>query len=445
MTQSMRVAAVAAGLAFAATAAEAQEYRFDIGLGGGGSWLSSALDEDRLGSDANVGFGASWLTNAQATLWFGPRLGLRANFGYADRPLEFDGTGDVFTGGPDLIDNVNLWTGTGDVMLRLAAPRETFDGAHLLPYLTAGVGARWVNPAGDALAVDADGTTGSGFTINDNDYVLRESTETLWRVGLGTDIRMSRNMSLRLEAGDMIWSAPIDAATVNGAVAINESDISQTQHEIYGTIGLSFLMGVRDVARVAVVTPPPPPPAQPMPEREPEPRPQPPAEESVTVCIAHPDVGTTGIERVSATFRPEQGDTLVDRDGTRVDIRQAYAAPSDATLQWYRTGQPLRLNAGREQIEFVTTGTPMVREDLTYLGNIEGTPVYVSQQDMQRLGDTWTQLRATDDVSAYLMGNQDRIANVRDGLTTVYTPIRPVGCEFQELRQMEPVIKRDDA
>jgi hypothetical protein len=45
-------------------------------------------------------------------------------------------------------------------------------------------------------------------------------------------------------------------------------------------------------------------------------------------------------------------------------------------------------------------------------------------------------------MSGYLMNNPQSITTVRDNLTTLYTPVRAIGCEFQELRQMELVVKR---
>jgi opacity protein-like surface antigen len=436
MKQQLRMVAVAAGLGFAAAgAAEAQQHRFDFGFGGGGSWLSRSLDEDRLGSDAKAGFGAGWLTNAQATLWLSERLGVRANFGYTDRAFEFDGSGDLFTGGPDLVSNVNLWTGTGDLMLRLARPDESFTGVRMLPYLTGGVGARWVNPAGDEVTL-ADGTSASTFTVNDDTYALREDVEPVWRVGLGSDVRLSRGMSLRLELGDMIWSSPLDRVGPNGTTVL-EPNISETQHELYGQVGLSFLLGIREMTRVALEPAPAPPPAQPrpQPERVPEPEPQ---EETMTVCVATP----TGIEMVSATRTGEMGDTLVERNGVRTNIREAYTMREAADAQWFVTGQPLRLNAGREQIEFVATGTPVRRDNLVLLGTIDGAVVYVTEQDRQRMGASFDQLRNANDMSGYLMNNPQSITTVRDNLTTLYTPVRAIGCEFQELRQMELVIKR---
>ena len=65
------------------------------------------------------------------------------------------------------------------------------------------------------------------------------------------------------------------------------------------------------------------------------------------------------------------GDTLVERDGVRTNIREAYTMREAADAQWFVTGQPLRLNAGREHIEFVVTGTPTMRDDLVLLGEID--------------------------------------------------------------------------
>lgn len=101
--------------------AEAQRYRWDFGINGGGSWYSNSLDEDHLGINADARFEAGWLVGAQLTYWvpriFGwtDRLGIRANFAYSERPFELSNGGDV-----DLIEDVNLWSGTGDLLFRFA-------------------------------------------------------------------------------------------------------------------------------------------------------------------------------------------------------------------------------------------------------------------------------------------------------------------------------------
>src|SRR5690606_26485283 len=121
--------ALAAGAVILATAmpAEAQRYRWDFGINGGGSWYSDALDEEDVfvgvfddfdDFDVDGKFKAGWLLGAQLTYWvpriFGweDRLGIRANFAYSERPFELDFNGTVFDGfvfdDEIEIDDVNL-------------------------------------------------------------------------------------------------------------------------------------------------------------------------------------------------------------------------------------------------------------------------------------------------------------------------------------------------
>src|SRR5688572_23708970 len=85
---------------------------------------------------------------AQLGFWFSRQVGMRANFSYVASPFM---QGD----GATLFDDVNLWSGTGDVLIRFTEPRSGWSGAEWLPYFAIGLGAHWVNPPGDAyIAAD---------------------------------------------------------------------------------------------------------------------------------------------------------------------------------------------------------------------------------------------------------------------------------------------------
>jgi hypothetical protein len=232
----------------------AQNWKFDLGVNGGGSVLTPGLDE-QLGVDGGVQMDGGWLTGAQAALWLTPRIGLRANFAYTDRALSFDGRDETLFGeNRNLIDDVNLWTGTGDIMLRLAAPSDRFTGTEVLPYLTGGVGTRWVNPVGDNFFVAGDeDREGETFTVAGNPYFLEEKPATMYRAGIGADARFSENTALRFELGDMMWEPPIfGVSNVNGTqVTVSPGDIGDLQHEFYATVGLHMLVGTDRGERVA--------------------------------------------------------------------------------------------------------------------------------------------------------------------------------------------------
>lgn len=240
-----------------AAQADAQNWKFDLGVNGGGSVLTPGLDE-QLGVDGGVQMDGGWLTGAQAALWLTPRIGLRANFGYTNRALSFDARDETLFGeNSNLIDDVNLWTGTGDIMLRLASPSDRFTGTEVLPYLTGGVGTRWVNPVGDNFFVAGDeDREGETFTVAGNTYFLEEKPATMFRAGVGADARISKNTAFRFELGDLMWEPPIFAVSnVNGTqVTVSPGDIGDLQHEFYATVGLHLLVGTDRGDRVAVAT-----------------------------------------------------------------------------------------------------------------------------------------------------------------------------------------------
>ena len=215
-----RAAAIAAlVLPLAAAPVWAQNYRFDLGVNGGVSWYSDALDEDDLfPSTGDVGFETGWLVGTQATFWLSPRIGIRANGTYTDRPLTFS-NGDIFDDDDfndfndiDLVESVNLWSLTGDLMFRFTRPRERWRGFEWLPYLALGAGAKFINPAGsfdidgDTLIVDGDTIInsrtidGAPFITPGGAFILEKDTKFMGLVGIGTDLRFTPNFAVRLEA-----------------------------------------------------------------------------------------------------------------------------------------------------------------------------------------------------------------------------------------------------
>ena len=88
-----RVATAAALLGMVAAPASAQPWRFDFGINGGYSWYSNMLSSDETGvDDQDIAFSPNWLLGSQATFWFSPRIGLRANGTYTDTDLEAEST-----------------------------------------------------------------------------------------------------------------------------------------------------------------------------------------------------------------------------------------------------------------------------------------------------------------------------------------------------------------
>ena len=160
MKRTALIAAVAAIAALIAVQpAHAQFWRFDLGVNGGASWYSSLLSDDHLGEGTDdLEFDAGWLTGAQATLWLAPNWAIRANGTYTERPLQL--------GGAEIYGDVNLWSASGDLMYRFVRPSQEFR-RQFLPYLALGIGAKFINPAGDAFRAFTDtinGTTGGDFS-----------------------------------------------------------------------------------------------------------------------------------------------------------------------------------------------------------------------------------------------------------------------------------------
>lgn len=470
MTRTALAAFAAATFALAgAVPAQAQDYRFDIGINGGASWYSDALEVDELFLDdidqfdglvvnelsGDGKFDNGWLTGAQATWWPARLFGIRANFAYTDRPFDFDGDfGDVvgfdgldieeiILGGRDeLIESVNLWSGTGDVMVRFLGPRRRrFLGIRMLPYVALGAGAKWVNPTGhrDFLVVEdeddldnVDEEDGTIFQIGDELFALDKATKFMGLIGLGSDIRLARHWALRAEVGDRIWEAPIDRLepTLLDDVFFRE-EVGETVHEIYATLGVHALLGVERPERRPVAVAPAPPAAPPV------------EEERVTVCVIGPNVDDW-IGTVDAIYVPSTNDTLVVDNGDRVDIETAVGDVMVVSeTSWFSRGEPMTITVDDATAEYVTFGGGRIVEadDLAFLGTVNGLPVYADEQEVQSINPALLQLgQGGGDLQQALAANEDLMADF-DEIQVLYVPLQPTGCVFQPVRRVEEVRK----
>ncbi|HEY8485241.1 MAG TPA: outer membrane beta-barrel protein [Longimicrobiales bacterium] len=462
-------------LALAVVPAAAQNYRFDIGVNGGFAWWSDGLDEDALfidrtiidgdiideivDFDTDAKFDAGGIVGAQATFWALPYLGIRANANYTERPFETDG----FT----LVNDVNLWSGSGDLLFRFRRPNREWRGTEVLPYVALGAGAKWVNPAGDdfdrrGLLIDIiddiiddgviiddniiveDGLNGGIFFLGNRAFVLEDETKFMGLVGLGTDVRLAPNFALRLEVGDRIWEVPIRELfvdvdvidEVNGdeiiVIRTDEDDVGKVNHEIYGTIGAHLLLGLERPRRPVVIAPPPPP------------APAPPAEEMITVCVVDP-TAPGGLREVSAVYVPTTGDTLVTVNGQRVPLRTTVGTVMTArNASWFMAGQPLTIMVRGQQEQFVTFGGGRViePEELTYLGMVNGLAVYASREDAAQIEDELAQQRQMGRTELGMILEQDAtVRQVFETIDVLYVPLEATGCVFQPLQRIEEVRK----
>jgi hypothetical protein len=439
-----RLALAAALLPLVATPVTAQRWTWDLGVNGGYSWFTKALDSEDTGlaedvPGSSVRFEPGWLVGGQLGYWWGSNFGTRLNFRYADRDIE--GNDDV-----QLFDHVNLWGGTFDLMFRLSAPRSEYTGMEFLPYIAAGAGLRWYNPSGDDFVCQsAEDTQFCGpFTTGPVSFALDEDASFTGLVGLGADWRIARNWSIRTEINDMIFKPEIKLVdpTANPLVfdIINEEGVSKTVHEIGAQIGVHMLFGVPR-PQVVAVTPAPPPPAAPPP-------PPPPTEEMVTVCVIDPTT-TGGIRTESAVFVPSTGDTLITVNGQRVPLRTATSGVIVASnASWYVSGAPLVMNIGSERVELATTGTPrmVTATDLAFLGTINGLPVYADADEVQDVREELAELNRAQrgtDLGKLLSEHKD----IREDLADVkvfYVPLQPTGCVFQALQVQEQVRKKEE-
>jgi hypothetical protein len=431
------VAALLIGLAPAT--ASAQRWTADWGINGGASWYSNLLDEDAAGPEG-ARFKAGWLVGSQLTIWPTGRIGIRANMTYTDRPLE--ASGDV-ANIPDneYHGNVNLWSGTGDLLFRFREPNETWMGSETLPYIALGLGMKWVNAAGAFWTCDGEDCTPFSSTPP---AALVKSNTLMGLVGLGADFRVSPRMALRVELNDRIYKPEVLRVTdwpgTGGAVSgVGSENLAKTVHEVGLQLGLHFLMGLRTPPPVAVAPLPPAPPPPP------PPAPEPPREDQITVCVIDP-AATGGIRMQSAVFRHEQADTVVMMDGQRRPLREVLPTVSVArTAGWYVRGEPLTLTVGREQIRFLPyqTATVIEPQRIVYLGNVGGYPVYADRDEVADvIGSLQTARGTATDVELGTLLAADRAA--RDAVQRVsflYVPLDAYGCVFQPVQRQVDVRK----
>jgi hypothetical protein len=428
--------------------ASAQRWKWDLGVYGGYAWYTGFLDEEDTGlSDedpsAEVKWDPGFLGGLQFTYNLRPKLGLRLNTRYSDRPVTFSDVDDV-----EPITSTNLWAASLDLLFRFAEPRDEFTGSEFLPYLALGLGAKWMNPGGDDFTCnDTQGgesfacapfvTGGPIGSANSRSWALGEKNSLMGLIGLGADWRLSRGFALRLELNDQIYSPQVYQATrVSEFVwnLPNEDNQSKLVHEIALTAGLHFLFGIEAPPVVAVAPPPPPPPPPPPVVRE----------ESATVCVIDP-TAPGGIRMQTVTV-VESRDTFVVSGDARRPFRETVGSVTVATgADWYTRGQPLVMNIGNQRVEFATYGSSRMisSQDLAYLGTINGFPVYADADEVSDVIGELNELNRTrpgTDLGTLLDEQRTLRENLED-VTVLYVPVYSTGCVFQGVQRQEEVRK----
>jgi hypothetical protein len=451
-----KVALAAALLPLVATPVSAQRWKWDFGVNGGYSWLTNMLDEDQTGlsgdeiGGSKIRFDSGWLVGSQLGYWFGPSVGLRANFRYADRDVVGNNLDDF-----SFVDAVNLWGGTIDLMYRFKKPAAEYTGTEFLPYIALGAGLKWQNPGGDQFTcIDPEesdsfacGPFTTGLPAAARTFVVAEESQFAGLVGLGADWRVARNWSIRTELSDQIFKPQIFVALptgVNTYTLTNGDDrVANTVHELGAQVGVHYLFGVPRPTPVAIVPAPPAPTPPPPPPPPPAPR-----EETITVCVIDP-VAPGGIRTESAIFLPERGDTLVTVNGQRVPLRSSIGSVMVASsADWYVRGAPMTMMIGKEKVEFVTTSTPRIVEasELAFLGTVNGLPVYADKDDVQDVREELDELNRAQrgtDLAKILEEHKDLRTDLAD-VKVYYVPMQPVGCVFQALQMQEQVRKNKE-
>jgi hypothetical protein len=443
ISRSVLVAAIFIGVPIVVSA---QAWKADIGVNGGFSWYSESLDDEVAGPEG-ARFKAGWLLGSQVTFWPSSKFGLRANMTYSYRPMVSDG--DI----PALEDNVlhgsmNLWSGSGDLLIRLRQPNESWLGRETLPYIALGLGGKWVNPAGDFYTC-VDNEEGKEWDCapifpTTGPLAVGEQKVLMGLVGLGADFRLSPSSALRLEINNRMYKPQVyNGAAANAAnqIVLPQGDalVSQLTHEVGAQLGFHFLMGLARPPQIVVTPPPvqpPPPPAQPAPA---------PREDAITVCVV--DLSATGGLRMqAATFRHAQGDTVITVGGEvrplRTSVGQVMVARNAG---WLVRGEPLEMTVNREVVRFTPYQTAQYIEAsrLVYLGNVNGFPVYADRDEVADVITPLNTARAgrTDADLGTLLAGHTAARNTVTGVSYLYVPLDPYGCVFQPVQRLEDVRK----
>jgi hypothetical protein len=423
-----RAAAVAALLLpLAAAPAAAQNYRGDIGINAGGAFWTPLLRTTDMNTEGSLRWKAGWIAGLHGTAWLTPQIGVRANFAYTDRPIEWSNTGEIW------MENTNLYNLTGDLMFRPMGSPALLMGRGAMPYIALGVGGKMVNTAGTTIETPVEGRF---IDANAGRFVVGNETVIQGLVALGTDLRLAPSMALRFELGDRIFNPKTYRVGPMGGPVGTEERVGPLVHELYGILGLQFLLGLQPVVVAVTPAPPPPPP--------PPPPPAAPREETLTICVIDP-MAPGGIRQVQAIHIPAQGDTLVVVDGQRRAFRTTLPMVQVAAgADWYVAGRPLVVTTGlRTPTEFVTYGGSRLIDarDLVFLGTVRGMPVYADAADVTTFRTQLETAHGTSRDLEQILRTQTALRQPIADLGVLYVPLNVAGCVFQPLQRLEPVIK----
>ncbi len=440
----------------AAAPASAQSWKWDLGAQIGYSFYSNSVTADSLGvsdQDTELKFKSKPRLGGTLGYWFSDKVGVRANYKYQDAGFKnagAEGSGDNVG---ELVDDINMHSGSGDLLFRFKAPNESWMGTEFLPYLALGLGAKWTNTRGDRFLCQ-DPTENKEwncqpFAVPGNtttDFVLAEDKTIMGLVGLGADMRISPRLAITLEANDRIFRPAFARAVKTASPTVfslpnGDSRISKWTHEFGVDLGLKLLFGLATPPVVYVApAPAPAPPPPPAPMAPPAPR-----EDAIQVCVVDP-TQPNGLRMQNAIFLPATGDTMVMVNGNRVRIGTTVGNVMVVrNADWYVRGEPLTINIGKNKMQYGTDqGARMIESgQLSYLGMVNGYPVYADRDEVADINNALGELRranANRDLGDILDERKD-LRDELDDVKLVYVPLQSTGCVFQTFRMIEQVRK----
>ncbi len=441
----------------AAAPASAQSWKWDLGGAIGYNLYTNSITSDSLRGTTGGGTGTQEQVKIKNGLrytgklgyWFTEKFGLRANYSYQN--TEIDGEeSDV-----SFYDNVNMHNGSGDLVFRFKAPNESWMGSEVLPYLALGLGAKWANGQNDPQ-ICRDGTENppkewncSVFqpTATSGLVALAEDKTIMGLAALGADVRISPRLAITLEANDRIFRPPFAraaATTTANTFSMPNGDqrISKLTHEFGADIGIKLLFGLAQPPMVADMPPPP----APMPPPPPAPMPPPaPRVENIQVCVIDP-TQPNGLRMQNAMYMPASGDTMVMLNGNQVRLSSTVGNVMVVrNADWYVRGEPLTITVGKERMQYGTeAGAQMIESSrLSYLGMVNGYPVYADRDEVADINNALADLRranASRDLGDILDERKD-LRGELDDVKRLYVPLQSTGCVFQTFQMIEQVRK----
>jgi len=435
---------MAAGITAACLASPAAAQQKSWGFGFHGSYFKSGtLAKSSTDTELQLDNKSSLGGNLEA--WFGGgRLGLRADASHTNTPwiLEAGSTSTSISNAQATLatyGKVDLWMADADLMLRLFTP--TVD-RRFAPFVSLGGGiVRW--------DVNNPNTGAFDLRVPEADVQIYGSAQSEPAVtgSIGTDFFLAPAVALRLEAKDY-WNP--------SSPYIRLSELTNTDgstrhhngaHNMLYSAGLTFLFGGHKEEPGFIAVAPEPEPAPVVVVQAPAPPPAP-TTEAVNMCY----VDQSGrLQTVSAVRNLSNSNIYVNRNGSNVLFTTAYPTSEPYYIKgssWYMASRPLMLDLGKgtaittdvdvntvpNRIEWVNFGSsqPIAASDLTFVGSINGTPLYARSSDIGGFqSDLDAAMRTSSDLSRMLSDQAfaDRYVNE---IGTFYMPVEPgTDCVFQ--------------